>query len=130
MSTDLVKDTRQKVEARIKELRPYVDELAELERVLTALNSGKSRRRTASTKKRSGQKPERKTEFLQVIDENPGITVSDAAKKMGIKPNYLYRIARDLSKGSSPQVKKSGSGYQTVKSETSLTAPKVEESGE
>ena len=28
--------------------------------------------------------------------ENPGITISDLAKRMNIKPNYLYRVLPQL----------------------------------
>jgi DNA-binding IscR family transcriptional regulator len=32
------------------------------------------------------------------VSENPGITISELAKKMNIKPNYLYRVLPELQK--------------------------------
>ena len=35
---------------------------------------------------------------MKLIKANPGITASEVAKKMKIKPNYLYRVLGDLEK--------------------------------
>jgi DNA-binding IscR family transcriptional regulator len=44
-----------------------------------------------------------------MIRENPGITASEIAKRMRIKPNYLYRVLGDLQKDGT--VKKDGRSY-------------------
>jgi DNA-binding IscR family transcriptional regulator len=46
---------------------------------------------------------------VKLIKANPGITASEIAKKMRIKPNYLYRVLGDLQK--EKRVKRSGRSY-------------------
>jgi DNA-binding MarR family transcriptional regulator len=43
------------------------------------------------------------------VKANPGISASEIAKKMRIKPNYLYRVLADLEKEG--RVKKDGRAY-------------------
>ena len=40
----------------------------------------------------------RADQAVKLIEANPGITASEIAKKMKIKPNYLYRVLGDLEK--------------------------------
>ena len=44
---------------------------------------------------------------MKIISENPGITASEIAKELKIKPNYVYRVMGDLQKEG--RVSKSGS---------------------
>jgi DNA-binding IscR family transcriptional regulator len=44
-----------------------------------------------------------------VITKEPGISASDVAKTMKIKPNYLYRVLGDLEK--EKRIKKKGRQY-------------------
>ncbi len=44
-----------------------------------------------------------------LIEKQPGISASDVAKSMKIKPNYLYRVLGDLEKEG--RVKKEGRQY-------------------
>ena len=46
---------------------------------------------------------------MKLIKANPGITAVEVAKKMRIKPNYLYRVLGDLQKEG--RVEKSGRKY-------------------
>jgi DNA-binding IclR family transcriptional regulator len=46
---------------------------------------------------------------VQLIESQPGISASDVAKTMKIKPNYLYRVLGDLEKEG--RVKKDGRQY-------------------
>jgi DNA-binding IscR family transcriptional regulator len=46
---------------------------------------------------------------VKIIADNPGITASEIAKQMRIKPNYLYRVLGQLQKDG--KVKKSGRSY-------------------
>jgi DNA-binding IscR family transcriptional regulator len=43
------------------------------------------------------------------VQENPGITIADLAKRMNIKPNYLYRVLPQLQKDG--KLRKKGSGW-------------------
>lgn len=66
----------------------------------------KARRR----RKRSGGT--RADQAVTLIRQNPGITASEIAKQMKIKPNYLYRVLSDLEKQKS--VKKKGRTYSAA----------------
>jgi hypothetical protein len=57
---------------------------------------------------RKGQ-PSRSDQFLEILRANPGIKISDAAKQMGLGPNYLYRVRNDLLKAG--KIKKEGQGF-------------------
>lgn len=95
---DLVAQTRESFEARLNELReeiaPKQKEMTELERVLSAMRGSRTRSTGgSSTGRPRGRKPQRQMEFVSVVESNPGIIVSEAARIMGIKQNYLYRVA-------------------------------------
>jgi hypothetical protein len=118
MATDLVRDTRKKFDERIKELEPLVDELQRLREARAALDGGgKKPRRRAEGSTGRGRRPQRKSEFLSLIEKRPGITVTEAAKELGMKPNYLYRVAKDLS--NEREIAKKGSGYERVEATAS-----------
>jgi hypothetical protein len=66
---------------------------------------GGSRKR--SSRGRSGSS--RADQFIKLVERNPGITIPKIAKDMHIDPNYLYRVAGDLTdKG---RVTKRDGGY-------------------
>jgi hypothetical protein len=54
-----------------------------------------SGRKTATRRRRTGTRAD---QALALIKQNPGITVSDIAKRMGIRQNYLYRVTQELQK--------------------------------
>jgi hypothetical protein len=51
----------------------------------------------------------RADQAVDLITSQPGISASDVAKTMKIKPNYLYRVLGDLEKEG--RVKKDGRQY-------------------
>src|SRR5215207_9091949 len=51
----------------------------------------------------------RRDQALELITQNPGITVSDIADRMGIRQNYLYRVTQELQKQRA--VKRRGGGF-------------------
>jgi ribosomal protein S25 len=69
----------------------------------TGSSSGAPRRRR---KRRGGTRAD---QAVKLIEENPGISASDVAKQMKIKPNYLYRVLGDLEEEG--RVKKDGRQY-------------------
>jgi hypothetical protein len=112
----MVRETVDQWEKRLSELRPQVDEFNELQAALEAVR-GKvdidtPTRATGSRRGRPKGTGTRSKEFLALVKANPGITVADAAKRMQINPNYLYRVAGDLSKTGT--VEKKGQGYEVV----------------
>jgi predicted ArsR family transcriptional regulator len=60
-------------------------------------------------KRRSRKGGTRADHALKAVSDSPGITAGEIAKKLDIKPNYVYRVMGDLVEDK--QVKKKGRGY-------------------
>ena len=123
---DFLDETRKEIQARLKELRPLVDEFHRLEaaeRALSGVGTTTSaparqtrRKRTSGGAGTSGGRrgrPKgsgtRAKEALKLIGDRPGVTIPELADAMGIKQNYLYRVVPDLQ--SQGLVTKSGKGW-------------------
>lgn len=113
--TDFLDEKRREIESRLKELRPLVDEYNRLEKAASALagvgNSGTrspraGRRRGRGRPRGSGT---RAKQALELVRAQPGITISELAKAMGIHANYLYRVMPTLE--SEGQVVKRDRGW-------------------
>ena len=63
----------------------------------------------APKKRRRRRGGTRADQAVDLITSRPGISASDVAKTMKIKPNYLYRVLGDLEKEG--RVKKDGRNY-------------------
>ena len=113
----------------VKRLAELDDERKRLERALTELG-GKAARKagrrpgrpkgstTTKSRAKKGRRRKRRggtraDQAVALIKQNPGITASDIAKSMKIKPNYLYRVLSDLEK--QKRVKKKGRTYSAAK---------------
>jgi hypothetical protein len=64
---------------------------------------------TAPRRRRKRRGGTRADQAVKLIEGKPGISASDVAKAMKIKPNYLYRVLGDLEKEG--RVKKDGRQY-------------------
>lgn len=125
---DFLEDKKREINARLKELRPLVDEYTRLEAAAQALEgvttngSGSSstaprRRRARRTTASSGTgrrgRPKgsgtRSKQALELVRSKPGITIPELAEAMGIKQNYLYRVLPSLAQDG--LVKKQGRGW-------------------
>jgi hypothetical protein len=124
--TDFLDEKRKEIQARLKELKPLVDEYHRLEaaeRALSGVTNSAStsapstpRRTRRSTGGGGGARRGRPRgsgtrgqQALDLVRAQPGITIPELAEKMGIKQNYLYRVMPDLA--SQGQVTKSGRGW-------------------
>ncbi|MFL5833745.1 MAG: hypothetical protein ACJ76B_07170 [Solirubrobacterales bacterium] len=127
-TNNVLDEARQLVERRLADLD---EERQRLERALAELGGKSSRRRPgrprgSSKKAASGSTgasagagaPRRRRkrrggtrgdQAVKLIEAQPGISASDVAKNMKIKPNYLYRVLGDLEKEG--RVKKDGRQY-------------------
>ena len=108
-SSNVVDQARGLIEQRLAELD---DERKRLEGALRDLGGsrGPGRPRGSGGKRRRRRKGGTRAEqALKVITENPGINPSEIAKRLGIKPNYMYRVMNELQKDK--LVKKRGRGY-------------------
>jgi DNA invertase Pin-like site-specific DNA recombinase len=100
---------------RIKELDA---ERAKLERALASLTGGREGRRGPGRPRGSTAAPRRRRrrrggtradQAVKLVTTNPGISASEIAKQMRIKPNYLYRVLAELEKEG--KVRKDGRAY-------------------
>jgi sugar-specific transcriptional regulator TrmB len=112
---------REALERTIRELE---DQIKKAEQALTALGGKASRRGPgrprgsakkstatagAPRRRRKRRGGTRADQAVKLIEGQPGISASDVAKTMKIKPNYLYRVLGDLEKEG--RVKKDGRQY-------------------
>ena len=114
--TGAVEQAASLLKDRISELEK---ELGRLQRALSNLTDGRQGRRgpgrprgaaaSTTTRRRRRRGGTRADQAVKIISANPGITASEIAKQMRIKPNYLYRVLGDLQKEG--RVKKSGRSY-------------------
>ena len=101
-------------------MRELDAERRKLERALADLTGGRVGRRGpgrprgsgTGTRRRRRRGGTRADQAVRLIKANPGISASEVAKKMGIQPNYLYRVLADLQKDG--KVKKSGRSYSAA----------------
>src|SRR3954447_10836172 len=75
----------------------------------TATNTSTSGGSGAPRRRRKRRGGTRADQAVQLIESQPGISASNVAKTMKIKPNYLYRVLGDLEKEG--RVKKDGRQY-------------------
>lgn len=128
---DFLDEKRREIDARLKELKPLIEEYERLEAAAAALSGvspssasaspPKRRPRAAAKSKRTSvaagtggrrSRPKgskRADEALALVRAQPGITIAEIAERMGIKQNYLYRVLPSLA--SEGHVKKDGRGW-------------------
>jgi hypothetical protein len=108
------------IEKRLQELRPLIEEFHRLEAASAALNdvSAPARRRATSVATNGTRRGRprgsrgdntRATQTVELVRAQPGITIPELAKHMGIKPNYLYRVLPQLADDG--QVRRDGKGW-------------------
>jgi hypothetical protein len=122
-----VDSTVKEIDDRLRELKEEVSKLEAARSALVGTRRGPGRPRAAraaaatktTTRRRTGRRPgrprgrsrggTRANQALELVRSQPGITIPQIAEKMGIEPNYLYRVMpRLLTDG---QVKRDGQGW-------------------
>jgi hypothetical protein len=112
---DFLDEKRREIDARLKELRPLVEEYNRLEKAAAALAGvGNTRGRPQRATRRRGRgRPRgsgtRAKQALELVRARPGIKISEMADAMGIHANYLYRVMPTLE--SEGQVVKRDKGW-------------------
>jgi CRP-like cAMP-binding protein len=130
---DFLEEKKREIDARLKELRPLVDEFHRLEAASAALQGvgGSSNSRAASTPARRTRRRSasagtgastgtgrrgrprgsgtRSKQALELVRTRPGISIPEIAEAIGIQQNYLYRVLPALQKDG--LVRKEGRGW-------------------
>ena len=112
---DFLDEKRREIEARLKELRPLVDEHDRLQKAAAALagvgNGGATRQRAPRRRGRGRPRGtgKRAQQALELVRARPGITIRELSEAMGIHANYLYRVMPTLE--SEGQVVKRDKGW-------------------
>ena len=128
---DFLDEKKREIDARLKELRPLVDEYHRLEAAAAALDGVRRRcrpRPAAPPARRRSARPQprpparaprrrgrprgsgtRSKQALELVRTRPGITIPEIAEAMGIQQNYLYRVLPALQKDG--LVRKEGRGW-------------------
>ena len=129
---DFLDEKKREIDARLKELRPLVEEFERLEAAAAALGGvpGSGGRASAAPppkrrqpRKAAGGAPAsgtrrrgrprgsgtRSKQALELVRARPGITIPEIAEEMGIQQNYLYRVLPALQKDG--LVRKDGRGW-------------------
>src|SRR3954471_6675952 len=135
---DFLTEKRQEIDNRLKELRPLYEEYLKLEKAQEALagmdqprrrgpgrppgstssttGSGTARRASRGNGRRRRRRRAggtRGDQALEVVRQNPGITVSELGDKLGIaQKNYLYRVMANLQEDGA--VRKEGRGFHAA----------------
>jgi CRP-like cAMP-binding protein len=117
--TNFLDEKRKEIDARLRELRPLVDEYHRLEKASAALaevgdGTTPTRRRRGPARGRGRRgRPRgsgtRSLQALELVRARPGITIAELADAMGIKANYLYRVMPSLQ--SEGKVRKRDKGW-------------------
>jgi CRP-like cAMP-binding protein len=133
---DFLEEKKREIDARLKELRPLVEEYHRLEAASAALQgvggttnsrasasasapaARRTRRRSSggtSTGTGTGRRGRprgsgtRSKQALELVRSRPGITIPEIAEAIGIQQNYLYRVLPSLQKDG--LVRKEGRGW-------------------
>jgi CRP-like cAMP-binding protein len=128
-----VDSTVKEIDDRLRELK---EEVSRLEAARSALTGGRrgpgrpratrtratsTRRTAATTTRRRPGRPRgrsrggtRANQALELVRSTPGITIPQIAEKMGIEPNYLYRVMPRLA--TDGQVRREGQGWHPASS--------------
>ena len=137
---DFLDEKRKEIQARLKELKPYVEEyelLQAADNALSGIGNGSPAPRAAATSSTPTRRPKRAAsggggggrrgrpkgggtragQALDLVKERPGITIPELAEAMGIQQNYLYRVMPGLAEEG--KVTKSGRGWHLREGVTS-----------
>jgi hypothetical protein len=122
-----VDSTVKEIDDRLRELKEEVSRLEAARSALVGARPGPGRPRatrattttTRTTRRTTGRRPgrprgrsrggTRANQALELVKSTPGITIPQIAEKMGIEPNYLYRVMPRLA--SDGQVRRDGQGW-------------------
>jgi hypothetical protein len=130
-----VDSTVKEIDDRLRDLKEEVSRLEAARNALTGGRRGPGRPRASATRTRAtstrrsastttrrrpgrprgrSRSGTRANQALELVRSTPGITIPQIAEKMGIEPNYLYRVMPRLA--TDGQVKREGQGWHPASS--------------
>ncbi len=120
---DFVDSTVKEIDSRLRELKEEVSRLEAARAALVGLRRGPGRPRGAGTARvRTGRRPgrprgrrggnTRANQALELVRNQPGITIPQIAEALNIEPNYLYRVMPKLVDDG--QITREGQGWHPV----------------
>ena len=138
---DFVDATVRDIETRIEELREELTKLEAARAALVGLRRGPGRPKGSTNsspsatsasnghggRRRGPGRPRgrrggntRSNQALQLVSDQPGITIPQIADQLSIEPNYLYRVMPKLV--SDGLVKRDGQGWHPAQPAEAVTA--------
>jgi hypothetical protein len=123
---EFVDSTVKEIDSRLAELKDEVSKLEAARSALVGGRRGPGRPRgsasSAATRTTTGRRPgrprgrrggaTRANQALELVRNQPGITIPQIAEALKIEPNYLYRVMPKLV--SDGQVRRDGQGWHPV----------------
>ena len=118
---DFVDATVKDIDERLRDLQEEVKRLEAARTALLGVKRGPGRPRGSgsSSSRRSGRRPgrprgrrrggTRSNQALELVRNQPGITIPQIAESLKIEPNYLYRVMPKLV--SEGQIRREGQGW-------------------
>ena len=126
---EFVDSTVKEIDSRLRELKEEVSKLEAARAALVGVRRGPgrppgSRSGSTTTRRRGARKPgrprgrrsggTRAAQALELVRNQPGITIPQIAENLKIEPNYLYRVMPKLV--SEGQVRREGQGWHPASS--------------
>jgi hypothetical protein len=128
---EFVDSTVKEIDSRLRELKEEVSKLEAARAALVGGRRGPGRPRgsrssssssSTTTRRRAARRPgrprgrrsggTRANQALELVRNQPGITIPQIAENLKIEPNYLYRVMPKLV--SDGQVRREGQGWHPV----------------
>jgi hypothetical protein len=123
---DFVDSTVKDIDSRLRELKEEVSKLEAARSALIGTRRGPGRppgsNSTTATRRRAGRRPgrprgrrggnTRANQALELVRNQPGITIPQIAEALKIEPNYLYRVMPRLV--ADGHVKRDGQGWHAA----------------
>ncbi|MFA4929060.1 MAG: helix-turn-helix domain-containing protein [Patulibacter sp.] len=104
--SDFLSEKRDEIQSRLDELAPLIAEHERLKRALDALDGvdpvggrGAGRPARGGTGRSAGRprgSGERSRQALALLKQEPGLGAAEVARRIGVHPNYAYRILPGL----------------------------------
>jgi hypothetical protein len=126
---EFVDSTVKEIDSRLRELKEEVSKLEAARAALVGVRRGPgrppgSRSGSTTTRRRGARRPgrprgrrsggTRAAQALELVRNQPGITIPQIAENLKIEPNYLYRVMPKLV--SEGQVRREGQGWHPASS--------------